>query len=84
MNFIFIKELLNNTKDIIFALGFTKGILFAFFFIMHGMVFWLYRGRIKDRQREIDRLAEDNRAYRERYLAFHDEKFNYKPRKKDK
>jgi len=32
------------------------------------VAFRQYEERIKDRQREIDRLAEDNRAYREKYL----------------
>ncbi|GAN32714.1 MAG: hypothetical protein DYG83_01595 [Candidatus Brocadia sp. AMX2] len=77
----FIKQILNNTKDIILALGLIKGLFFAFFFIMHLWIFLLYKGRIKDRQKEIDRLAAENREYRERFLAFYDEKFNYIPPK---
>lgn len=60
-------------------LGWTKGVFTLFFFIAHYWVFKLYNGRLEDRQGEIDRLAEDNRAYRERYLAKLDDHFKYSP-----
>ena len=57
------------------AFGITKG-LFALFFI--GAHYWLYRsnlGRLEDRQREIDRVAAENREYRDRFMKLIDEKF---------
>ena len=33
-----------------------------------------HREQLQDRQREIDRLAEDNHAYRDRFLALLDKK----------
>ncbi len=52
--------------------------LWATLFIASLAVFhyWIYRihqGRLDDRQREIDRLADDNREYRESFLRlWHD------------
>jgi hypothetical protein len=59
--------------------GWTKGMFALFFFMSHGWIFHLYNGRLSDRQGEIDRLAADNREYRERYLARLDQHFNYSP-----
>ena len=58
--------------------GFTKSIFLVFFIWAHKVIFKSYEKRLEERQKEIDRLADDNRAYRERYLAFHDKKHNYK------
>ncbi|WP_424947240.1 hypothetical protein [Candidatus Spongiihabitans sp.] len=38
----------------------------AFLFYMHKM----YQRQLDDRQKEIDRLAEENREYREMFLSF--------------
>lgn len=59
--------------------GWTKGVFSLFFFLAHGWIYQLYNGRLSDRQGEIDRLAADNRAYRERYLAQLDRHFQYSP-----
>lgn len=63
--------------EFIEALGWTKGVFTVFFFIAHGYIFILYRGRLSDRQKEIDRIAAENREYRERFLMLMDEKFSY-------
>jgi hypothetical protein len=68
-------------KSFIVALGWTKGVFSLFFFIAHAWIFWLYRGRLKDRQAEIERVVAENRQYRERFLKFYDDKFGYKPPK---
>jgi len=68
-------------KDFIIALGWTKGVFSLFFFIAHAWIFWLYRGRIKDKQEEIERVVAENREYRERFLKFYDNNFGYKPPK---
>ena len=68
-------------KDFISDLGVTKGIFVIFFFLSHHWIFKMYNGRLNDRQKEIDRLAEDNREYRNRFLSLLDEKFSYDPNK---
>lgn len=67
-------------KDFVQSFGWTKGVFTIFFFLAHWCYFWTNNQRLKDRQREIDRLANDNREYRDRYLAIHDKKMNYKPK----
>lgn len=56
--------------------GFVNAMFLVFFVLAHIAIFALYRGRINDRQKEIDRLAKDNREYRMRFLAFLDRKFS--------
>lgn len=63
--------------DFIKALGWTKGVFTISFFLGHWWIYSLYAGRLKDRQSEIDRLATDNREYRERFLALLDKHFEY-------
>lgn len=59
------------------ALGWTKGVFTIFFFLAHGWIYNLYRDRLKDRQSEINRLATDNREYRERFLSLLDKHFEH-------
>lgn len=59
--------------------GFIKSIFIIFFIGAHIWIYCLYRGRLNDRQKEIDRLAKDNREYRERFLSLMDKQFNYNP-----
>ncbi|MCK5000732.1 MAG: hypothetical protein KAS23_14415 [Anaerohalosphaera sp.] len=59
------------------SLGLTKGLFVVFFFTAHSYVFWLYRGRLKDRQKEIDRLASENHEYRDRFLKLLDKRFGF-------
>ena len=44
----------------------------------HFYIFKLYKQVLKDRQKEIDRLAEENHQYRDRFIKLLDNKFNYK------
>lgn len=61
------------------GLGFTEAlvvilILAILFLVIYG-VRWMsktHQRQLDDRQREIDRLAADNREYRERFLQFVD------------
>lgn len=69
-------------KGYIVAFGWAKGVLTLFFFMAHGWVYKLYQDRVKDKQAEIDRLAADNREYRERYLFNYDQHFGYKSKGK--
>lgn len=68
--------------EMIKALGWAKGMFTVFFFMAHGYIFSLYRGRLNDRQKEIDRIASENREYRERFLKLMDDKFSYSPSQK--
>jgi F0F1-type ATP synthase membrane subunit b/b' len=63
------------------TLGWVKGVFAIFFFLMHGLYFMAMRGRLKDRQREIDRLAADNKEYRERFVAMIDKAQGYTHKK---
>ena len=59
-------------------LGWSKGILTIFFFLAH---FWYnkqIKGRLDDRQKEIDRVTKENREYREKFLSILDSKFDQK------
>lgn len=64
-------------RKLILALGWTKAVFALFFFMMHGWIFHLYRGRLADRQAEINRLATDNRELRERLMALLDKHMGY-------
>lgn len=63
------------------ALGWAKGVFTIFFFLAHGWIYTLYKSRLDDRQKEIDRLAADNHEYRERFLSLMDKHFDYSPPK---
>jgi hypothetical protein len=71
----------NTIERFILSLGWTKGVFALFFFMAHGWIYWLYHGRLKDRQAEIDRIAKENREYRERFLKFYDKQHTYKSSK---
>lgn len=68
-------------KSFIEAFGWAKGILTIFFFLAHFWIFRQYNGRLEDRQKEIDRLAEDNREYRDRFLELLDNEFGVNTQK---
>ena len=71
----------NTILKFIESLGWVKGVFAIFFFMMHGLYFMAMRGRLKDRQSEINKLAAENREYRERFLALIDKEHKYKPKK---
>ena len=60
--------MLNFIKDILNAFGLNKGLFIIFFLGMHVWVYVLYKGRLDDRQKEIDRMAEENRNFREFFM----------------
>jgi len=61
-----------NIVESIKSIGLAKT-LFAFIVLScHFYIFRLYNARLKDRQKEIDRLAEDNREYRDRFMKLLD------------
>jgi hypothetical protein len=64
-------------QEFIQQFGWVKGVFTVFFFMSHAWIWRLYTGRLADRQKEIDRLAAENRDYRERFLMILDEKRGY-------
>lgn len=54
--------------DTLNAFGLNKGLFILFFLGMHVWVYVLYKGRLDDRQKEIDRMAEENRNFREFFM----------------
>lgn len=48
--------------------GLTRGLFVVFFLGMHIWVYCLYKGRLDDRQREIDRMANEYRELREFFM----------------
>lgn len=69
-------------SSLVAQVGWFKGLFTFFFFGAHFVIYTMYTGRLRDRQNEIDRLAQDNREYRERFLAITDASFNYDSSKK--
>ncbi|WKD50341.1 hypothetical protein [Microbulbifer spongiae] len=70
-----LKDILSFVQE----MGLKNGLFVIFFIFAHYLLFWMYRGRLKDRQLEIDRLAADNREYRDRFLKLMDNAFSYSP-----
>ena len=68
--------------DLVKQIGFSGALFAVFFFGAHYVLYKMYLGRLDDRQKEIDRLAQDNREYRNRFLAITDDKFSYDADKK--
>ncbi len=64
-------------KEFLETFGKKDGLFILTFFLLHGWVYLQYTGRLKDRQKEIDRLAQDNHEYRTRLLAIMDKHFSY-------
>ena len=52
------------------------GIIFMFLWVrsLNSRIHRQHREQLQDRQHEIDRLAKDNHAYRDRFLALLDKK----------
>jgi hypothetical protein len=62
--------------------GVTKTLFLLGSITGQGVIYWMYYGRINDKQKEIDRIAIENREYRERLLQLMDRATNYKKPKK--
>lgn len=67
-------------KDFVVSFGWAKGTLTILFWVFHIWIYRLYTARLEDKQKEIERLAQDNKEYRDRFLALLDRYFDY-PRK---
>ena len=65
----------NAIYNLIKSFGLKDGLFIIFFIGAHLWIYKLYSGRLNDRKEEINRLAEDNHEYRDRFLTFLDEHF---------
>lgn len=65
------------------TLGWVKGVFTIFFFLAHFWIWRLYLGRLKDRQKEIDRLAKENHEYRDRLFELFDKRFELPAKRSD-
>ncbi len=70
--------LVSAVKEFFLAFGLTEGVFVIFFFGAHFLLHRQYEGRLNDRQREIDNLAEENREYRTRFQSLLDNKLSPK------
>lgn len=50
--------------------GYERGLFAVFFLLAHRWIFKMYKDRLDDRQNEINRMAEENREYREYFMQF--------------
>ena len=65
-------------RNFLSTFGVKDGIFLLFFILAHIWIYKLYEGRLKDRQAEINRIADENREYRERFITLLDDKFGLK------
>lgn len=68
---------INFFSNLIETVGPEYAVAIIFFFGAHWYIHKLYKTNLDSRQLQIDRLAEDNRQYRDRFLAILDEKYSY-------
>lgn len=67
-------------KEAVKDFGWAGGTFLLFFWVAHYWLFRMYNGRLQDRQAEIDRLAADNREYRDRFLTVLDRHLGLPPK----
>ncbi|MFT5704017.1 MAG: Mg2+ and Co2+ transporter CorA [Rickettsiales bacterium] len=70
--------------ELVKTVGLSNTIFLIILLSCHFFIFRLYNERLKDRQDEIDRLAEENHQYRDRFLKLMDNKFNFSNKKEGK
>ncbi|WHI46464.1 hypothetical protein ACJJIW_20630 [Microbulbifer sp. JMSA004] len=75
----YMTDILKDILQFVQNMGLKNGLFVIFFIFAHYLLFWMYSGRLKDRQVEIDRLAADNKEYRDRFLKLMDNAFSYSP-----
>lgn len=63
--------------DMMVAFGWERGLFTTVFLLLHFWVWRLYKGRLEDKQAEIDRLSEENQAYRDRFMKLVDDQFGF-------
>ncbi len=58
--------------QLVTEVGLTKAVFSLVILSCHFYIFSLYNDRLRERQAEIDRLAEENHQYRDRFLKLID------------
>jgi cbb3-type cytochrome oxidase subunit 3 len=71
-------------KDFVQTFGWVKGVFTIFFFGAHYWVFRLYNARLKDKDDQIKKLAEENKEYRDRFTKMLDDHFKLSKAETDK
>lgn len=66
--------LLDSIRTYINDFGIANGLLILFFIFGHYAIWTLYKRNIKGKQEEINRIAAENREYRERFTKLIDDK----------
>lgn len=64
--------------DVLMEHGVWATLFIGSLIVFHLWIANLHKGRLDDRQREIDRLAEDNRNYRDVFLRLLGDKMSIK------
>jgi hypothetical protein len=78
------KQIFETVGNLIAQFGWAKGTLTVFFWAAHYAYYRSFKGRLNDRQSEIDRLAKDNHEYRDYFMKLLDEANKAKlPKKKE-
>lgn len=72
-----LEMVINFFSNLIDTIGLEYAVAVIFFFGAHWYIHKLYKENLDNRQLQIDRLAEDNRQYRDRFLAILDEQYSY-------
>lgn len=70
-------EFLNTAQEYLKELGAFQGSLVLFFFVAHYAIWRMYRGRLRDRQKEINRMAEHCKDVRKDNLSLRKQLFEY-------
>ncbi|MGH9755304.1 MAG: hypothetical protein ACREA2_21205 [Blastocatellia bacterium] len=64
-------------KDFIVSFGWAKGTLTILFWVFHAWIYLLYNGRLNDRQKEIDRLIQENQHYRKIFFTLLEQRMGH-------
>jgi hypothetical protein len=75
-----VAECLEPLGDFPSQFGIVDGLLVLFFIGAHIWIYRLYEERIRDRQKEIDRLAKDNHEYRDLFIKLINKHFGPTPK----
>lgn len=68
---------IDNIITLVQAIGLPNTIFTIIILSYHFHIFIQYNARLKDRQSEINKLAKENREYREIFLTLLDKRFNF-------
>ena len=64
--------------ELVGLIGWGNALLSVLILSCHFFIFRMYEDRLKDRQAEINRITEENRQYRDRFLKLMDSELGRK------